>query len=86
MLQESRIASSEYTPSNPVEIQYSCGFSAYHLSKNRAYVLNLATDSLPLPRPLARSLTFGRWGCGEHDHLNHTVSRPHRPMIIKNRF
>jgi len=22
-----------------------------------------------------RSLTFGRWGCGEHDHLNHTVSR-----------
>ncbi|EPZ6723083.1 TPA: hypothetical protein ACP4P1_004977 [Escherichia coli] len=22
--------------------------------KNRAYVLNLATDSLPLPRPLAR--------------------------------
>lgn len=42
------------TPSNPVEIQYSCGFSAYHLSKNRAYVLNMATDSLPLPRPLAR--------------------------------
>lgn len=41
-------------PSNPVEIQYSCGFSAYHLPKNRAYVLNLATDSLPLPRPLAR--------------------------------
>ena len=53
MLQESRIASSEYTPSNPVEIQYSCGFSAYHLPKNRAYVPNLATDSLPLPRPLA---------------------------------
>ena len=49
-----RIENSEYTPSNPVEIQYSCGFSAYHLSKNRAYVLNLATDSLPLPRPLAR--------------------------------
>ncbi len=42
------------TPSNPVETQYSCGFSAYHLPKNRAYVLNLATDSLPLPRPLAR--------------------------------
>ncbi|WP_252401246.1 hypothetical protein [Escherichia coli] len=54
VLQESRIASSEYSPSNPVEIQYSCGFSAYHLPKNRAYVLNLATDSLPLPRPLAR--------------------------------
>ncbi|HHU4470473.1 TPA: hypothetical protein ACUET7_004886, partial [Escherichia coli] len=51
---KSRIASSEYTPSNPVEIQYSCGFSAYHLPKNRAYVLNQATDSLPLPRPLAR--------------------------------
>ena len=32
-----RIENSEYTPSNPVEIQYSCGFSAYHLSKNRAY-------------------------------------------------
>ncbi len=28
------------TPSNPVETQYSCGFSAYHLPKNRAYVLN----------------------------------------------
>ncbi|EOT2378652.1 hypothetical protein ACNDT2_005235, partial [Escherichia coli] len=53
-LKKSRIASSEYTPSNPVEIQYSCGFSAYHLPKNRAYVLNQATDSLPLPRPLAR--------------------------------
>lgn len=49
-----RIENSEYTPSNPVEIQYSCGFSAYHLPKNRAYVLNQATDSLPLPRPLAR--------------------------------
>jgi hypothetical protein len=24
---------------------------------------------------LIRSLTFGRWGCGEHDHLNHAVSR-----------
>ncbi|MGN9541188.1 hypothetical protein ACTMQO_13120 [Escherichia coli] len=44
----------EYTPSNPVENQYSCGFNGYHLLKNRAYVLNLATDSLPLPRPLAR--------------------------------
>lgn len=51
---KTRIEDPEYTPSNPVEIQYSCGFSAYHLSKNRAYVLNMATDSLPLPRPLAR--------------------------------
>ncbi|MCV5761814.1 hypothetical protein OFN40_32130, partial [Escherichia coli] len=53
-LQKSRIANSEYSPSSPVEIQYSCGFSAYHLPKNRAYVLNLATGSLPLPRSLAR--------------------------------
>ncbi|MDK6836592.1 MULTISPECIES: hypothetical protein, partial [Enterobacteriaceae] len=53
-LQKSRFASFSKTPLNPVEIQYSCGFSAYHLPKNRAYVLNLATDSLPLPRPLAR--------------------------------
>lgn len=66
MLQKTRIEDSEYTPSNPVEIQYSCGFSAYHLSKNRAYVLNMATDSLPLPRPLAHSLANARsLGCGE---------------------
>lgn len=54
LCKKTRIEYSEYTPSNPVETQYSCGFSAYHLPKNRAYVLNLATDSLPLPRPLAR--------------------------------
>ncbi len=46
-------ASFEYTPSNPVETSvHSCGFSAYHLPKNRAYVLNLATAHYP--RPLAR--------------------------------
>ena len=56
MLQKSTSRTLAKTPLNPVEIQYSCGFGAYHLSKNRAYVLNLTTDSLPLPRPLA-SLT-----------------------------
>ena len=71
---KSRIASSECYPSKPVEIQYSCGFSAYHLSKNRAYVLNLATDSLPLPRPLARS--FGRWAAasGRYNHCSGSAS------------
>lgn len=54
ILQKLRIANSKCVLSNPVEIQYSCGFSAYHLPKNRAYVLNLATGSLPLPRSLAR--------------------------------
>ena len=43
MLQKSTSRTLAKTPLNPVEIQYSCGFGAYHLSKNRAYVLNLAT-------------------------------------------
>ncbi len=64
MLKESRIASSEYSPSNPVEIQYSCGFSAYHLPKNRAYVLNFGDGFTSASSP-TRSLTLGRWGCGE---------------------
>ena len=38
-----------------------------------ASVLNVTSGSLPLPRPLARSLTFGRWGCGERCHLSHVV-------------
>ncbi|MFA1916729.1 hypothetical protein ACD895_23905, partial [Escherichia coli] len=32
-----------------------------------------------------RSLTFGRWGCGEHDHLNHTVSRTIAELKGENR-
>ena len=56
-LQKIRFASFSKTPLNPVEIQYSCGFSAYHLSKNRAYVLNLATVHF---RFLAHSLANAR--------------------------
>ena len=37
-----------------------------------AYVLNVVSGSLPLPPP-TRSLTFGRWGCGERCHLSHVV-------------
>ena len=43
MLQKTGSRTLVKLPLNPVEIQYSCGLSAYHLSKNRAYVLNLAT-------------------------------------------
>ncbi len=62
-LQKSRFASFSKTPLNPVEIQYSCGFSAYHLSKNRAYVLNVTSGSLPLPRRFARYARSST--CGE---------------------
>ncbi len=65
------------------------GFSAYHLPKNQAYVLNLATDHF---RFLAhsRSLTFGRWGCGErtYNHCSGSASSslisgsmPHQPVV-----
>ena len=62
-LQKSRFASFSKTPLNPVEIQYSCGFSAYHLSKNRAYVLNVTSGTLPLPRRFARYARSST--CGE---------------------
>ncbi|HIA7344440.1 TPA: hypothetical protein ACWR31_005069, partial [Escherichia coli] len=73
-LQKSRFASFSKTPLNPVEIQYSCGFSAYHLSKNRAYVLNVTSGSLPLPRRFARYARSST--CGERDHLSHVVGDP----------
>lgn len=62
-LQKRRFASFSKTPLNPVEIQYSCGFSAYHLSKNRAYVLNVTSGTLPLPRRFARYARSST--CGE---------------------
>ncbi len=74
MLQKSRFASFSKTPLNPVEIQYSCGCSAYHLSKNRAYVLNVTSGSLPLPRRFARYARSST--CGERDHLSHVVGDP----------
>ena len=57
MLQKTGSRTLVKLPLNPVEIQYSCGLSAYHLSKNRAYVLNLATVHF---RFLAHSLANAR--------------------------
>ncbi len=44
------------------------------LSKNRAYVLNVTSGSLPLPRRFARYARSST--CGERDHLSHVVGDP----------